>query len=176
MNEALILSGDEEKSIKEIIRNIQKEFNLPIDKFSQDVLISQIDLLLTLCNRYYKRQFITRKKPTNDILSKFELLFHKYFYSGFMEENKNPSVRYFADKLNVSPNYLSDVLRSLTGQNAQQHIHEKLIEKAKELLTSMHLSIGEIAHQLGFEYPQSFSKLLKSKTDSTPVEFRASFN
>ncbi len=176
VNEGLILSEEEEASVMDLFSHIQKEYLLPIDHSSQDVLIAQIDLLLTLCQRYYNRQFITRKKPNSDLLSKFESLLHEHFYSQPAAENGPPSVAHLAGQLNVSPNYLSDVLRSLTGQNAQQHIHNKLIEKAKELLSASRLSVSEIAYQLGFDYPQSFSTLFKNKTGITPLKFRAKYN
>jgi len=176
VNEALILSEEEQLSMEELFANIQMEYKRPIDSFSQDVLISQLDLLLTICNRYYNRQFITRKKPNNELLTKFESLLHLYFNDTLLAATGQPTVRYFADQLNVSPNYLSDVLRSLSGQNAQQYIHDKLIEKAKELLSSTNLSVSEISYQLGFEFSQSFSKMFKAKTNLSPLSFRQSFN
>ncbi|MCL4641985.1 MULTISPECIES: helix-turn-helix domain-containing protein [Olivibacter] len=173
VNEALILSDEEQKSIEAIFLQIEKETSLPIDKFSQDVIISNIDLLLTYCNRYYHRQFITRKQNSSELLSKFESLLNAYFTE---TENGLPTVNYFASKLNLSPKYLSDCLKQLTGQTAQQHIHDKLIENAKEKLTSTGLSVSEIAYQLGFDYPQSFSKLFKQKTEMSPLAFRQNFN
>jgi AraC family transcriptional activator of pobA len=175
VSEALILSEDEEKVIENILHQINREYNLPIDKFSQDVVISNLELLLTYSNRYYSRQFIVRK-PTNDsLLSKFEKLLNQYFEFEIVE-NGLPTVNYFAAKLNLSSKYFSDLLKEHSGLTAQQHIHEKLIEKAKEKLTATELSISEIAHELGFEYPQSFSKLFKSKIGVSPLEFRVSFN
>lgn len=175
VNEALILSEEEEQSMNELFRTIQVEYDRTLDSFSQDVLVSQIDLLLTFCNRYYNRQFLTRSKPNNELLAKFETLLHQYFYSDLVEEEGYPTVRYFAAQLNVSPNYLSDVLRNVSGQNAQQHIHSKMIEKAKELLSATSLSVNEISCQLGFEYSQSFSKLFKAKANISPLAFRQSF-
>lgn len=139
-------------------------------------MISHLELLLNYCNRFYNRQFLTRKKAGNDLLSKMEELIDEYFKNDKFIENGLPTVQYFAEKMNVSANYLSDMLRTLTGQSTQQHIHNKLIEKAKETLTTTNLSVSEIAYQLGFEHPQSFSKLFKSKTNLTPTEFRGSFN
>ncbi len=176
VNEALHLSEKEEKMLKNIFKNIEQEYLTSIDQFSQDVMISHLELLLNYSNRFYNRQFLTRKKEGNDLLSKMEELLDSYFKNDKLVELGLPTVQYFAEKMSVSPNYLSDMLRTLTGQSTQQHIHNKLIEKAKETLTTSNLSISEIAYQLGFEHPQSFSKLFKSKTNLTPLEFRASFH
>lgn len=176
VNEALHLSEEEEKMIETIFKNIEKEYNHSIDHYSQDVMVSQLELLLNYSNRFYHRQFITRKTASSDLLTKMEDLLNQYFENDNILLDRLPSVQYFADKLNVSPNYLSDMLRTLTGQSTQQHIHNKLIEKAKEALTTTNLSVSEIAYHLGFEHPQSFSKLFKSKTNVSPLEYRASFN
>ena len=175
VNEALILSEDEEKSIETILEQIEKEYYLPIDNFSQEVIITHLELLLTYCNRYYNRQFITRKPLNNNLLSKFEALLDDCFSTRNTLEGL-PTVSYFAGRLNISAKYFSDLLKQLTGLTAQQHIHEKLIEKAKEKLSITELSISEIAYELGFEYPQSFSKLFKTKTEMSPLEFRKRFN
>ena len=174
VTEALHLSSEEEKIIEAIIQNIQKEIAARLDSFSQDVIVSNLELLLSYCNRFYSRQFITRKMATNDLLTNFENILAKYFTDD--SDLTLPTVEKLATELNVSSSYLSDMLRSLTGQNTQQHIHEKIIEKAKEILTTTTLTASEIAYQLGFEYPQSFSKLFKSKTNLTPMEYRQSFN
>jgi len=134
VNEALHLSESEEEMIGEIFKNIEKEYNHSIDQFSQDVMVSQIELLLNYSNRFYNRQFITRKTASNDLLTKVEALLDEYFKSEKILASGLPTVQYFADKLNLSPNYLSDMLRVMTGQSTQQHIHNKLIEKAKEAL------------------------------------------
>lgn len=176
VNEALHLSDKEEKMLEGIFKNIEQEYQTSIDQFSQDVMVSHLELFLNYCNRFYNRQFLTRKKAGNDLLSKMEELLDEYFKNDRLMESGLPTVQYFADKMNVSSNYLSDMLRILTGQSTQQHIHNKLIERAKEILTTSNLSVSEIAYQLGFEHPQSFSKLFKSKTNLTPIEFRASFN
>lgn len=175
VSEALILSDEEQKSVETIFAQIEKEANLPIDNFSQDVILSNMDLLLTYCNRYYNRQFIMRKPKSNELLHKVENILNDYF-SNATTEKKLPTVNYLASQLNLSPKYLSDCLKQLTGQTAQQHIHDKLIEKAKEKLATTELSVSEIAYELGFEYSQSFSKLFKAKTNLTPLEFRQSFN
>lgn len=176
VNEALHLSDNEGKMLEGIFKNIEHEYQTSIDSFSQDVMISHIELLLNYCNRFYNRQFLTRKTTSNDLLSKMEALLDDYFNSDKILQQGLPTVQYFSERLNVSSNYLSDLLRTITGQTTQQHIHNKLIEQAKVILTTTNLSVSEIAYQLGFEHSQSFSKLFKSKTDLTPVEFRASFN
>lgn len=175
-NEALHLSDKEKTTILGVLDNIRQELNGTIDDFSQDLMISYVEVLLNYSNRFYKRQFITRKAVNNDLLVKMEVVLNGYFEKEEPLGNGLLTVEYLAQHLNVSPRYLSDMLRSFTGQNAQQHIHEKLIEKAKEFLSASHLTVAEIAYQLGFEHPQSFSKIFKKKTNVTPLEFRASFN
>ncbi|HEY6901277.1 MAG TPA: helix-turn-helix transcriptional regulator, partial [Puia sp.] len=174
-NEALFLSDKERKTIFTIFENIKEELNNTIDDFSQDLMISQIEVLLNYSNRFYKRQFITRKAASHDLLTKMEALLTDYFDNKAPENQQLLTVEYLAEQLHLSPRYLSDMLRSLTGRNAQQHIHEKLIEKAKEYLTATDLSVAEIAYQLGFEHPQSFSKIFRRKTSQTPLAFKQSF-
>lgn len=176
VNEALHLSEKEETTLIGIMRNIEQEYRSNIDAFSQNVMISQIELLLNYADRFYNRQFITRQKSSSDLLARLEDLLNGYFDNQNESQTGLPTVTFIADRLNVSPNYLSDLLRTLTGQSAQQHIHNKLIERAKEALTTTSLSVGEIAFRLGFEHPQSFSKLFKNKTEQSPLEFRNSFN
>lgn len=176
VNEALHLSDKEETMIRNIMQNIEQEYLSSIDAFSQDVMISHIELLLNYCNRFYNRQFITRKNANSTLLTKLETLLSDYFESDKVQQFGLPTVAYISEELNVSSNYLSDMLRSLTGQSTQHHIHNKIIEKAKELLTTTSLSVSEMAYQLGFEYPQSFNKLFKSKTNLSPLEYRSSFN
>lgn len=176
VHEALHLSEKEKTVILNIFKNIEDELKSTIDDFSQDVIVAQIELILNYSNRFYKRQFITRKAVNNDLLAKSEELLADYFNRETALMKGLPTVQYLAEQLNVSPRYLSDMLRSLTGQNAQQHIHNKLIEKAKEVLSISNLSVAEIAYQLGFEHPQSFNKLFKRKTNLSPSEFRQSFN
>ncbi|MDJ1479791.1 helix-turn-helix domain-containing protein [Cytophagaceae bacterium YF14B1] len=172
VNEALHLSEDEEHIIKRLFEDIRREYSAMVDRFSQDVIIKQLELLLSYCNRFYHRQFLTRKQGSDSLLIGFENLLDSYFENGDAEAHGLPGVSYFADRLNISRNYLSDMLRVITGQSAQQHIQQKVIEKAKELLTLSELSVAEIAYQLGFEYPQSLHKLFKKKTDLSPLEFR----
>ncbi|WP_245224761.1 AraC family transcriptional regulator [Pseudozobellia sp. WGM2] len=174
VNEALHLSDKEEQIIENLVQNIQNEYNSAIDLYSQDVIVSNLELLLNYCNRFYNRQFITRKMASNDLLANFESKLSEYFDE--RKQSKLPTVKSIADEMNVSANYLSDMLRTITGQNTQQHIHSKLIEKAKEYLTTTSKSIGEIAFQLGFEHSQSFNRLFKNKTDLSPLEYRNSFN
>lgn len=176
VNEALHLSENEKATIISIFKIIEEELNSRIDDFSHDVIISQIELLLTYANRFYKRQFITRKTQTNDLLQKLEELLDDYFNNDRSASLGIPTVHYLSEHLHISASYLSDMLRSLTGQNAQQHIHHKLIEKAKEKLSTTSLSVSEVAYELGFEHPQSFNKLFKIKTSQSPLEFRQSFN
>ena len=176
VNEALFLSDKEEATINSIVKNIEQEYMSNIDKFSQDIIISQLEVLLNYSERFYQRQFITRKIVNHKTLERLEEILTTYFDSELLAQKGLPSVAYISDALNVSPNYLSGLLKTLTGQSTQQHIHDKLIEKAKEKLSSTQLSISEIAYQLGFEHSQSFSKLFKSKTQLSPLEFRASFN
>jgi AraC family transcriptional activator of pobA len=176
VNESLHLSGKERTIISTIGKNIGDELEVAIDEISQDVLISQIELLLNYSQRFFKRQFITRKPINSALLEKLDKILDAYFNDKMALMHGLPTVQFLADNLNISAKYLGDLLRSLTGHNTQQHIHIKLIEKAKEILTISDISVAEIAFQLGFEHPQSFSKLFKSKTNLSPLEFRASFN
>jgi AraC family transcriptional regulator, transcriptional activator of pobA len=175
VHEALFLSDKEETMITGIMRNIEQEYHSNIDHFSQDVMIAQLELLLTYAERFYHRQFITRKITNHKILNRLEAILTAYFNDDFPQKGL-PTVQWVADKLNISPNYLSELLKVLTGQSTQQHIHDKLIEKAKEKLSTTDMSVSEIAYELGFEHPQSFSKLFKTKTSLSPLAFRQSFN
>lgn len=176
VHEALHLSEDEESMLEEIITKIAKESASATDLFSQDVIISYLELFLNYCNRFYNRQFITGKQTSNDVLIKLEQLLTSYFATAETSQQGLPTVQYLADKLNLSPKYLSDMLKVVTGQSTQQHIHEKSIEKAKQILTTTSLSVSEIAYRLGFEHPQSFNKLFRNKTNTSPLTFRNSFN
>jgi AraC family transcriptional activator of pobA len=174
VNEALHLSEDEENDLITILNKIDKECQ-HIDRHTQEIILSQIDLLLNYSNRFYERQFITRKNNNHELLIKFEQFVNEYFIAD--TSNKGLlTVQRIAEQMNLSPNYLSDLLRVHTGQNTQQHIHEKLIEKAKEKLSTSNLSVSEIAYALGFEHSQSFSTLFKKKTTMSPLEFRHAFN
>jgi AraC-like DNA-binding protein len=176
VNEALFLSEKEETALGQVIQHIKEEYLSNIDKFSQGIIISQIETLLNYAERFYQRQFITRKKTNHQVLDRLEELLNDYFNSDEAIKSGLPTVQFISDKLGVSPSYLTGLLKSITGQNTQQHIHEKLIEKAKERLSTTNLSVSEIAYELGFGHPQSFSKLFKSKTNLSPQEFRSSFN
>jgi AraC-like DNA-binding protein len=176
INEALFLSDKEEESIVRIFQDIAIEYQHKIDKFSQTVIIAQLELLLTYTDRFYQRQFITRQKSNHQILSRLEDLLSSYFNSDNLVIEGIPTVQYVAGELNISPKYLSSLLRVLTGRNTQQHIHDKLIEKAKEKLSTTNLTVSEIAYELGFEHLQSFSKLFKAKTKVSPLNFRQSFS
>lgn len=175
VNEALHLSADEEDDLISILNKINKECT-HIDTHTQEIILSQIDLLLNYSNRFYERQFITRKNNNHQLLVKFEQLLNEYFETEITAQKGLLTVQYIAECMKLSPNYLSDLLRVYTGQNTQQHIHEKLIERAKERLSTTSLSVSEIAYALGFEYAQSFSTLFKKKTKMSPLEFRQSFN
>ena len=176
LHEGLFLSEKEEATILAIIQNIRQEYHSNIDKFSKSIIISHIETMLNYADRFYNRQFITREKANHQVLERIEKLLSAYFDSNELTSKGLPTVSYLAEALNISAKYLSSLLKVLTGQNAQQHIHQKLIEKAKEKLSTTELSVSEIAYELGFEHLQSFSKLFKSKTKQSPVEFRASFN
>lgn len=175
-NEALFLSEKEETLINSIVDNIRNEYSSNMDKFSQHVIIAQLEVLFTYAQRFYERQFITRKITNSKILNRVEEALDDYFKNEDLISKGLPTVQYVAEKLNISIKYLGSLLKQLTGQSTQQHIHEKLIEKAKEKLSTTDLSVSEIAYELGFEHPQSFSKLFKTKTAQSPLEFRASFN
>ncbi|WP_293742648.1 AraC family transcriptional regulator [uncultured Pedobacter sp.] len=172
VNEALHLSAEEEDDLITILHKIDKECR-HIDKHTQEIILTQIESLLKYSNRFYERQFLTRKNNNLALLTRFEQLIDDYFNS---DVNSLLTVNYIATQMNLSPNYLSDLLRIHTGQNTQQHIHEKLIAKAKEQLSTTNLSVSEIAYALGFEHAQSFSTLFKRKTNLSPLKFRQAFN
>jgi len=176
VSEALFLSAREKEIIHNLFGTIAAELQYNIDNFSQDVLVSQIELLLNYSNRFYNRQFITRKTVSHDILVRFGQLLEAYFKEGNALTNGLPSVHYLSETLQLSPRYLSDLLKSITGLNTQQHIQNHIVDEAKNLLSTTTLSVAEVAYKLGFEHPQSFHKLFKRKTAQSPLEFRESFN
>jgi AraC-like DNA-binding protein len=175
VSEALFLSAKEKEIIANLFASIANELHNNIDSFSQDVLVSQIELLLNYSNRFYNRQFITRKAINHDIITSLDKILNNYFEENSLK-NGLPSVKYVSTELKLSQRYLSDMLSSLTGLNTQQYIQNAIIEKAKEKLSMTNLSVSEIAYELGFEHSQSFSKLFKTKTNVSPLEFRQSFN
>lgn len=175
-NEALFLSEKEEKTINGIIENIQLEYYSNIDAFSKQIIITHIENLLSYSVRFYNRQFITREKTNHQILNRLEEILADYFNNNDLISRGLPTAQFVASQVNVSVSYLSRMLKVLTGQSTQQHIHDKLIEKAKEKLTTTDLSVSEIAYDLGFEHSQAFSRLFRSKTNQSPTEFRQSFN
>jgi len=175
VNEALFLSDKEEAIIVDILQNIEKEYQSNIDKFSRELIIKQIERLLIYAERFYERQFITRKRSTQELVTKFEQLLSAQFQQHILVEHGVPTVSFLAQQLNLSPNYLGSLLRIYTQQNTQQHIQHKMIEYAKLRLSTSSLSISEIAYELGFEHPQSFSKVFKKNTQQSPVEFRQQF-
>ena len=169
VSEALHLSEKEKQILYDCVQKIDTELHENIDVHSQDIIVSGIELLLNYCSRFYGRQFITRKNSNNAVVAQVERILTSYF----KEDNKGlPTVKYLADRVNLSPNYLSDLLKKETGKNTQDHIHYFVIEEAKNILLNTNKSVGEIAHTLCFEYPQYFNKLFKQKTGKTPVEFR----
>jgi len=176
VNEALFLSDKEEAILMQIIGNIKQEYHNNMDKFSHDIIITQLESLLNYSDRFYQRQFITRRKANHHLLDLLNEKLSIYFDDINTSRNGLPTVSFVAEQLHVSPDYLSGLLKTLTGMTTQQHIHEKLIEKAKQQLSTTSLSVSEIAYQLGFEHSQSFSKLFKAKTSHSPLVFRAAFN
>lgn len=171
-NEALHISEDEKQIIESILSKIQIELNSNIDEFSEEVLVSNLELLLNYSKRFYNRQFITRKRFKEDVVIQFIDLVDAYFDQGIQRENGLPTLQYFAQKLNYSSNYLNELIKKSTGKNILEHIHYKIIDLAKSHLLKNDKSASEIAYELGFEYPQYFSRLFKSKTGMTPVEYR----
>ena len=170
--EALHLSEKEKQTLYDCVLKIENELSENIDSHSQRLIVSNIELLLNYCSRYYERQFITRKSINKDVLTQFETALKAYFSSQETKKNGLPSVKHLADKVCLSANYLGDLLKKETGMNAQEHIHSYLIEEAKNLLQGSNISVSELAYSLGFEYPQYFSRLFKSKTGMTPMEYR----
>ena len=171
-SEALHLSEKEKEIITNIVETIKNEFSQNIDVYSQDLIVSNIEVLLNYCNRFYGRQFITRTTVNKDVISHFDTLLREYFNSESLEEKGIPSVKHLAKEMGYSANYLSDLLKKETGKNTQEHIHFQLLEKAKTLLLGTSEPISQIAYTLGFEYPAHFSKFFKAKTGMSPMAFR----
>ncbi len=173
VNEALHLSEQERRTVLECFRNIENELRHAMDKHSKDLIVSNLELFLSYCRRFYERQFITRSHVNSDILTRFEQVLDEYFHSELPKRLGIPSAKYCADKMNFSVNYLSDLLRKDTGKSTLEHIQLRLVEAAKEKLFDTNKSISEIAYELGFEYPQYFSRLFKKRVGMTPNEYRA---
>jgi AraC family transcriptional activator of pobA len=176
VSEALFLSEQEEAIVTGIMQNIRQEYQTQIDPFTQNIIIGQLEVLLNYAQRFYQRQFTTRKAGHHDILTRLEDLLTERFKDDVLTREGLPTVSEIADALHVSPNYLSGLLKTLTGKSTQHHLRDVIIAKAKEKLSGTNLSVSEIAYELGFEYPQTFSKLFKANTHLSPVEFRQSFN
>lgn len=170
-SEALHLSEKEKQILSDCIMKIKTELQENLDVYSQTIIVSNLELLLNYCTRFYGRQFITRSTSHSSVLTQIENILRKYF-EGDNNERGLPTVKYLADQVHFSASYLSDLLRKETGRNAQEHIHAYLIQEGKNRLLSTGKSVGEIAYTLGFEYPQYFNKLFKLKTGKTPIEFR----
>lgn len=173
VSEALHLSEKEEQKLQECVLKIESELDENIDVHSQSIIVSAIELLLNYCTRFYSRQFITRKSTNKSVVSNIEQILTTYFSSNNIKDKGLPTVKYLADKVNLSSSYLSDLLKKETGKNAQDLIHFHLIEEAKNNLLNTSKTVSEIAYSLGFEYPQYFNKLFKLKTGKTPVEYRS---
>jgi AraC-like DNA-binding protein len=172
VSEALHLSDKEKNILLECVQKIQSELQENIDVHSQYIIVSTIELLLNYCSRFYGRQMITRSQTNKSIIIQIENILTKYFAEAKAKEQGLPTVKFLADKVHLSPSYLSDLLKKETGKNAQEHIHFYLIEEAKNYLINTEKNINEIAYHLGFEYPQYFNKLFKQKTGNTPMEYR----
>lgn len=174
-NEALHLSPREEKQIESIVENIEIEYRNNQDEFSKDIIISQLSTLLKYANRFYERQFLNRKELSNDLLAQFNQQLEEYFETGQLQEKGVPSIEQLAEKMLVSQRYLSDTLKKETGKTTTEHIQLFLIDEAKNILLQPNKSISEVAYELGFEYPQYFSRLFKKKEGLSPSEFREKY-
>ena len=172
-NEALHLSDEEKRSITELVEKIKQEYEQNIDKHTQKLIVSNLELILDYCTRYYDRQFYVRTNHNQDLVSKLEVSLREYFESGEALENGLPTVSHFATLMNMSAHYLSDLLKKEIGMNAQQYIQGFMIDRAKNMLLGTDEQVSQIAYALGFEYPQHFSKLFKTKTGMSPKEYRS---
>lgn len=171
-NEALHLSEPERETIISCMRRIKEELDSPIDRHTKALVIENIKLLLSYCQRFYDRQFITRKPINSDLLTRFEILLADFFHTGQALAEGLPSVRYFADKLCLSPSYLSDLLKKETGKTALRHIQLKAVDVAKAEMSDPAKSLSQVGYQLGFPYPQHFSRWFKKMTGQTPTNYR----
>jgi AraC-like DNA-binding protein len=172
VNEALHLSEKERQIVLDCFHKIQCELEQPIDKHSKMLIASNIELFLNYCTRFYDRQFITRDNANNGILEKFEVLLNDYFASGKPQDSGLPSVAHCAGALHLSTNYFGDLIKKETGRSAQEYIQAKVIDMAKEKIFDLDKSISEVAYDLGFKYPQHFTRLFKQKVGVAPNEYR----
>jgi AraC-like DNA-binding protein len=172
VNEALHISEEENALIRDCLSKIEREYAGSIDKHTQGLIVSNIELLLNYCDRFYDRQFYTRARVNADVVQRFESLLKEYFGQASLIESGLPPVTYFSSRLNLSPSYLSDLLQRTTGKSTLEHIHLELVDRAKSLLWGTESSISEIAYELGFEHPSHFTKIFKAKTGKSPSEFR----
>ncbi|MCF8335899.1 MAG: helix-turn-helix domain-containing protein, partial [Bacteroidales bacterium] len=175
-DEALHLSKRERKIVLENFSNIAYEIEQSIDKHSKKLIVNNIELFFNYCMRFYDRQFITRENVNKGILEEFESLLNDYFQSEKAQMEGFPYVAYFAEKLNLSPNYFGDLVKKETGKSAKEYIHLKLINISKEKLFDTSKSVSEIAHELGFKYPQHFNRMFKKSTGYSPTEYRKGMN
>ncbi|MDT8414022.1 MAG: helix-turn-helix transcriptional regulator [Flavobacteriaceae bacterium] len=175
-NEALHISDVERQLVLDCFSKIESELKQPVDKHSKKLIASNIELFLNYCERFYDRQFITRENENKGLLVKFEALLNSYFLSGKPQTNGLPSVAYFADELHLSANYFGDLIKRETGQSAKEFIQNKTIEVAKNKVFESDKTVNEIAYELGFKYPQHFSRLFKQKVGVTPGNYRGSMN
>ena len=176
VHEALHISTEEREIVTGCLKLIDAELAHATDRHSRTLLVNQIELLLNYCQRFYERQFATRTKTNNDVLSRFEHLLDDYFTNSLAEENGLPSVKYFADKVCLSPNYFGDMMKKETGKTPQEYIQDKIIEIAKERVAGTGETVTQIAYSLGFQYPQHFCRQFKKRVGCTPNEFRAQFS
>ncbi|WP_299100521.1 AraC family transcriptional regulator [uncultured Winogradskyella sp.] len=176
VNEALHLSPKEEKQIELIVENIEIEYHNNQDEFSKEIIISQLSTLFKYANRFYERQFLNRKEISNDLLEQFNQQLTEYFESGHLQEKGIPCIEHIANKMLVSQRYLSDTLKKETGKTTTEHLQLYLIDEAKNILLEPHKSVSEVAYELGFEYPQYFSRLFKKKEGISPSEYQQKYS
>lgn len=175
-NEALHLSPKEEKQVEALVKSIDMEYQNNQDEFSKEIIISQLNTLFKYANRFYKRQFLNRKELSNDLLEQFNQQLVTYFESGQLQDNGIPSIEQIANRMSVSQRYLSDTLKKETGKTTTEHLQLYLLEEAKNILLNPNKSISEVAYELGFEYPQYFSRLFKKKEGISPSAYREKYS
>ena len=176
VNEALHISEQERQVILECFRKIEFELGHAIDKHSKKLIVSNIELFLNYCVRFYDRQFITRDHAHTGVIEKFEALLRDYFVADKAQEKGIPTVNYFAEQLHLSSNYFGDLVKKETGKSAQEYIHAKLIDTAKEKIFDVTKSVSEVAYELGFKYPQHFTRFFKQRVGKAPLEYRSLLN